>query len=190
MKRQYRSNSVRIIGGSFRRRLLRFPTIEGLRPTTDRMRETLFNWLMPTIRGATCLDLFAGSGALGVEAISRGAKQVVLVDESSLVLTHLRESLTTLGITNALLCKGRVPNHVALPDVKFNIIFVDPPFQRHLLDETLAWILQQNLLAPAGLVFLEQEKQADPVIIPAAFTVVRQIKAGNVIAYLLTVESC
>lgn len=187
MTRAYRTNTVRIIAGQFRRRLLQFPSIEGLRPTTDRMRETLFNWLMPSLPGAVCLDLFAGSGALGVEAISRGAAEVVFVDENPLVLKQLKNTIATLEISNASLIKGSAPDNLTLPAKQFDVIFVDPPFKRNLLDKTLLWILQQNLLTNDGLVFFEQEKHADDVNVPAEFVTYRELKAGNVKAYLLKV---
>ena len=122
-------NRIRIIGGTHRGRRLAFPDAAGLRPTPDRVRETLFNWLMPHLPGARCLDLFAGSGALGLEAVSRGAREVVLVDANPAVVKSLQENLRLLGETE----RARVIRSDALAflrketDAPFDIVFLDPP---------------------------------------------------------------
>lgn len=154
------TNSLRIIGGKWRGRRLTFPDVPGLRPTHDRVRETLFNWLMHDIVGAHCLDLFAGSGALGFEALSRGASQVTFVDISLDVCHALR--------ANSKLLDASAQTQILNQDVEslegmtftslFDIIFLDPPFGKGLLEPTLDWLAQSSLLAPAARVYVEVEK--------------------------------
>ena len=123
-------NSLRIIGGGWRGRRVHFPDSPGLRPTPDRVRETLFNWLQFSVAGTRCLDLFAGSGALGLEALSRGAREVVFVDEAAAVAQTLREELERLGGTaQAPACvHASAARYLATPGEPFDLIFLDPPF--------------------------------------------------------------
>ncbi|MFP4181794.1 MAG: 16S rRNA (guanine(966)-N(2))-methyltransferase RsmD [Thiohalospira sp.] len=133
---------IRIIGGRWRGRRLAVPPGTGLRPTPDRVRETLFNWLSPRIAGARCLDLFAGSGALGLEALSRGAAGAVLVERSAPVVRHLREQVATLGAEGASVVQADarrfLAGEVAAAGGPFDIAFLDPPFDSGLLEPAMA----------------------------------------------------
>ena len=151
-------NQVRIISGVWRGRKLWFPSIDGLRPTPDRVRETLFNWLSPEIRGARCLDLFAGSGALGFEALSRGAPSCCFVDANKDVCSTLEQNAQTLDCqdrTTILHTDARAPlKHSTV----FDIVFLDPPFHTDLLNLTLQWLLDSDSLHPNTLIYLETPK--------------------------------
>src|SRR6202051_2311293 len=129
-------NSVRIIGGGWRGRRVSFPDIPGLRPTPDRVRETLLNWLQRDIAGARCLDLFAGSGALGLEALSRGAKEVVFVEQAVAASRALQEQLTRLGgAGKSQVVEMGAARYLRSPARPFDIVFLDPPFGRDALAE-------------------------------------------------------
>lgn len=146
---------IRIIGGLYRGKKLHFPDIEGLRPTPDRVRETLFNWLMHDIKEARCLDAFAGSGALGLEAFSRGAARVVLVEQSPEAHINLQKIITQFNSTVLKLVKGNTLSYLEQCQEQFDIIFLDPPFAKDYIPECLAKIEQHNLLPQGGLVYIE-----------------------------------
>ncbi|HRD68928.1 MAG TPA: 16S rRNA (guanine(966)-N(2))-methyltransferase RsmD [Legionella sp.] len=146
---------IRIIGGLYRGKKLHFPNVEGLRPTPDRVKETLFNWLMHEIKGARCLDAFAGSGALGFEAFSRGAAKVVLVEQSSLAHVNLQKIITQFNSPVLKLLKGDVTHYLTSCSEQFDIIFLDPPFAANYLPECLKLIVQNKLLVQGGLVYIE-----------------------------------
>ena len=175
-------NKVRIIGGEYRRRWIEFPDAEGLRPTPDRVRETLFNWLGQTLYGRTCLDLFAGSGALGFEAASRGAEQVVMIEKNRAVFRALQDNLKKLGCTNVFIqCQDGL--EFAHHDSKhYDVIFLDPPFQGDYLPKLLE-ILPQRL-KQNGVLYVESG-----VAIGAAppWQVLKSGKAGQVHYQLLGV---
>jgi 16S rRNA (guanine966-N2)-methyltransferase len=183
---------VRIVGGSLRGRKIRFPDAPGLRPTPDRVRETLFNWLAPHITGMRVLDLFAGSGALGFEAVSRGAAQVVLVESSQAAAKQIREAATRFGLGNA-----RVDSGDALAYVKrtmslggegpFDLIFVDPPFDSGLQGPVLELIARSGVLAPGGFCYLECPRRAALPPLPEGWTLHRSGAAGEVGYHLLHV---
>jgi len=152
------ANRVRIIGGELRGRRLTFPNLPGLRPTPDRVRETLFNWLAPVIGGARCLDLFAGSGALGFEALSRGAATAWLVEAARPAAQRLQEHVRELGLAD----RCRVVQQDALrwlhqaPPMPFDLVFLDPPFRQDLLPEVLGLLLRDEWLTPTAWIYLEQ----------------------------------
>jgi 16S rRNA (guanine966-N2)-methyltransferase len=152
---------VRIIGGLYRGKKLPFPEVAGLRPTPDRVRETLFNWLMHDIKEARCLDAFAGSGALGLEAFSRGAAHVVFVEQSLQAYTHLKKTLALFNSPNLKLINTDTPLYLQKCTTPFDIIFLDPPFATDLLSQCLQDIVQKKILAPGGLVYLESGKNID-----------------------------
>ena len=127
------SNTIRIISGKFRSRRLPFPDAKGLRPTPDRVRETLFNWLQKDIHSAVCLDLFAGSGALGFEALSRGAARVVMVDSSPVVVKQLEENTRLLDISDVAIIEKDVSVSWPTFQERFSVVFLDPPFKANLL---------------------------------------------------------
>ncbi len=173
-------NTVRIIGGELRRRLISFPDAEGLRPTPDRVRETLFNWLGQTLYGRTCLDLFAGSGALGFEAASRGAERVVMVEMNRTVLRALQDNAKKLGCANVSV-QGQDGLEFVLHDAhKYDVIFLDPPFQSEYLPKLLE-ILPQRL-NENGVVYVESGAAMDA---PPPWQILKSGKAGQVRYQLL-----
>jgi 16S rRNA (guanine966-N2)-methyltransferase len=178
-------NSVRIIGGGWRGRRVSFPDIPGLRPTPDRVRETLFNWLQHAVAGARCLDLFAGSGALGLEALSRGAKQLVFVEQSVAASRALQEQLTRLGAER----RGQVVEMGAARYLRtpaqpnggaFDIIFMDPPFGRGLLAEYVPMLDAGNWVKLGGLVYLENAKADSAPALPPHWELLKSKSAGEV----------
>jgi 16S rRNA (guanine966-N2)-methyltransferase len=182
-------NEVRIIGGKWRSRKLRFPDLPELRPTPDRVRETLFNWLSPYVVGARCLDLFAGSGALGFEALSRGASSVVMVDQSAVVVQQLQANALLLAAEKeVVLSCSQVPNEQLLLDQNaFDIIFLDPPFHKNYLATCCEWLENANCLAKNALIYIEAESSLRPPLpIPKNWTLLREKKAGEVGYYLVT----
>ena len=146
---------IRIIGGLYRGKKLQFPEVEGLRPTPDRVRETLFNWLMNDIKDARCLDAFAGSGALGFEAFSRGAKEVVFIEQSPHAHQNLQKIVSDFDSPKLKLIKGDTKLFLQHCKEPFDIIFLDPPYAQNYIPQCLDDIAQNNLLPQGGLVYLE-----------------------------------
>jgi 16S rRNA (guanine966-N2)-methyltransferase len=175
-----KTNQVRIIGGQWRSRIVRFPDAQSLRPTPDRLRETLFNWLGQDLTGKTCLDLFAGSGALGFEAASRGARRVVMVEQNTGVYRALRETQTMLCAEQVEMHRADAFGFLKTDARRYDVIFLDPPFQLGWLPRLLA--LLPVHLAPDARVYLEAEA---PVAMPEGFEVVRQTRAGQVHGLLI-----
>jgi 16S rRNA (guanine966-N2)-methyltransferase len=173
-------NRVRIIGGAWRSRLVRFPPRPDLRPTPDRVRETLFNWLGQDLAGRTCLDLFAGSGALGFEAASRGAARVVMVERDAAVYRALAESRAALDAAVVELKRADALEFLRADGGVYDIVFVDPPYRSDLWPR-VAPLLPQRL-APQALVYLERAGRAGPL---AGWEVWRQGRAGQVAYQLL-----
>jgi 16S rRNA (guanine966-N2)-methyltransferase len=183
-------NSLRIVGGGWRGRRVHFPDSPGLRPTPDRVRETLFNWLQFTLAGARCLDLFAGSGALGLEALSRAAREVVFVDEAAAVVKSLREELERLGGA----ARGRVlettaARYLVTAAEPFDVIFLDPPFEQDALAQPIALIEAGGWIKPGGWVYLERERQAGAPLLPPGWDLVKSKSAGEVGYHLARVRS-
>jgi 16S rRNA (guanine(966)-N(2))-methyltransferase RsmD len=174
------NNKVRIIGGNWRSRIIHFPAISDLRPTTDRIRETLFNWLGQDLTGKSCLDLFAGSGALGFEALSRGAEQVVMIENNRQAYTALQENATKLETHHLDLRFGDALKFLSEDNRRFDFIFVDPPFRKNLLPQ-LAPLLPSHLL-PEGLIYLERDIHT---AFETEWQIYRQGKAGQVSYQLL-----
>lgn len=181
-------NQLRIIGGQWRSRRLDFPDVEGLRPTPDRVRETLFNWLMPVIHGARCLDLFTGSGALGLEALSRGAAEVVLVDRDPRVVTTLRKHLTTLQAQGATLLQQSALDYLQGEATPFDIVFLDPPFRQGLLAPALELLVTRGWLAPGARLYIEQESEQPQLALPEGWELLRELKAGQVACRLVRAQ--
>lgn len=148
-------SKVRIVGGTWRSRLIEVPDAMGLRPTPDRVRETLFNWLGQDLEGKRCLDLFSGSGALGFEAASRGAAQVVMVENAPRVYAHLQQTAATLKADNVRLVRGDALNWLKNNAQQFDVIFLDPPYRQGWL-ERIAPLLPAAL-APEARVYAEAE---------------------------------
>jgi 16S rRNA (guanine966-N2)-methyltransferase len=173
-------NRVRIVGGAWRSRLIEFPSRRKLRPTPDRVRETLFNWLGQDLGGRDCLDLFAGSGALGFEAASRGARRVVMVESDATVFRALGASCEALGAATVELRRGDALEFLRSDGGVYDVVFLDPPFD----DEhwpRLAPLLPRHL-APGALVYLESARAP---ALPQGWTAWRQGRAGQVTYQLL-----
>ncbi|MFZ9124968.1 MAG: 16S rRNA (guanine(966)-N(2))-methyltransferase RsmD [Steroidobacteraceae bacterium] len=180
-----RPNELRIIGGEWRGRRLSFPALPGLRPTPDRVRETLFNWLSPVVQGARCVDLFAGSGALGLEALSRGAAGVTFVDSQPEVIRQLRDSLQRLeAATRGEGVHAEAARWLDSATGPYRIAFVDPPFAAGLGASTLAALASAGVLARDGWVYVEQAAGQPPPAAPAGWSLHRQGRAGGVGYYL------
>lgn len=146
---------IRIIGGLYRGKKIHFPDVDGLRPTPDRVRETLFNWLMNDIRNARCLDAFAGSGALGFEAYSRGASHVVFIEQSPKAHTSLQNTIRQFDTPNLHLIKTDTLNYLKQSTEQFNLIFLNPPYALNYVPQCLDHIITNHLLVKGGLVYIE-----------------------------------
>lgn len=155
----YLPGKLRIIGGKWRGRKIAFPSSSGLRPTIGRIRETLFNWLSNYIEDTYCLDLFAGSGALGFEALSRGCAHVTFIDRSNNVIKALKQSAVFLNTANTEFVCQAFP--FAIPPLKnspFDVVFLDPPFYKGLINQATLWLEEANILAPEACIYIESEK--------------------------------
>jgi 16S rRNA (guanine966-N2)-methyltransferase len=173
-------HQLRIIGGRWRGSKLNFPAVEAIRPTPDRVRETLFNWLAPVIGGARCLDLFAGSGALGLEALSRGASEVVFVDRETRIGAYLRDTLARLKSTDGKVLVGDAQRCLKEITGPFDVVFLDPPFGAGLFPAFLAQLTLPGLLAPGAFVYLESEAEAGDPVLPSGWALHRSGRAGKV----------
>lgn len=172
-------NSVRIIGGRWRGKRIHFPDGEGLRPTPSRLRETLFNWLMHDIRDARVLDLFAGSGALAFEALSRGAREAVLVDSSRTTCARLSQELASLSGANGRVVCARAEDFLQQPaGAPFDIVFLDPPFHQGLLGIVMPLLETGGVLKLDSLIYVESESEPD--IVPANRQRHRCVTVGQV----------
>jgi len=176
-----KSGRLRIVAGNWRSRLLDIADVEGLRPTSERIRETLFNWLAPNLHGARCLDLFAGTGALGLEALSRGAGTVVFVERSSDAARQLQANIDLLDATGASVHKQDALSFLesGTPD-RFDVVFLDPPFAADMLEETCRLLADSGILADDALVYLEQDRSRPEIALPETWRVTKNKTAGNV----------
>jgi 16S rRNA (guanine966-N2)-methyltransferase len=168
-------NQVRIIGGKFRSRIVRFPDACPVRPTPDRVRETLFNWLGQRLDGLDCLDLFAGSGALGFEALSRGARRVVMVERNRAVAGGLRRSIAMLDAQGAEVVEDDALAYLGRGGETFDVAFVDPPYAGELAKQALARIVPR--LRPGARVYVERDA---PLDFGPSWRVLREARAGAV----------
>ncbi|WJD50108.1 MULTISPECIES: 16S rRNA (guanine(966)-N(2))-methyltransferase [unclassified Enterobacter] len=178
------SGQIRIIGGQWRGRKLPVPDSPGLRPTTDRVRETLFNWLAPSMVNARCLDCFAGSGALGLEALSRYAGASTLIEMERSVAQQLQQNLATLKAANANVVNTNTLTFLNQTGTPHDIVFVDPPFRKGLLDETLRLLEVNGWLADDALIYVESEVENGLPQVPVHWDLHREKVAGQV-AYRL-----
>jgi 16S rRNA (guanine966-N2)-methyltransferase len=186
-------NSVRIIGGAWRGRRVHFPDLPGLRPTPDRVRETLYNWLQNHIVGARCLDLFAGSGALGLEALSRGASGAVFVEQAQAAARSLVKELERLGGS----ARGRVVEmgaarflrEISAQGGDFDVVFMDPPFGTNALAEFIPAVDAGGWVKAGGWVYLENERSAGVPTLPAHWELAKSKSAGEVGYHLIHVQA-
>ena len=180
-KKTKTTNQVRINAGVWRGRLLKFPDVDGLRPTPERVRITVFNWLGQDLTGKTCLDLFAGTGAFGFEALSRKAKSVTMVENSRLAYSALLQNQTMLKAENCQIWNQDALLFLASNTQKFDVIFCDPPYNKGWMDKLLP-ILNQHL-SQDGMLYVEAEFE---IKMDSTWQVIKQNKAGNVYYHLLT----
>ena len=186
---------LRIIGGQWRSRMLPIPELEGLRPTPDRVRETLFNWINAYIPGARCADLFCGSGALGLESLSRSAKSCVFVDASRVVTQQMQKNLDTLACKDALTLNQDALGLLTVPlqsqpnlaeKAPFDLVFIDPPFRKGWVDKILP-LLEQGWLADGAIVYLEMEKESPLPSITQTWDLLKEKTAGQLVYRLFQV---
>jgi len=181
------SGRLRIIGGRYRGRKLPVLGQPGLRPTADRVRETLFNWLQPVISGAHCLDLFAGSGALGFEAASRGAAEIVMIERSKTLARVLEANAGMLGAEQVRIFRDDTLRWLSEHAQPFDIVFMDPPFDKGLMEPSCALLSGGGWLAPGALVYLEAPARQELPALPRDWTLTREKRAGRVRFALVTV---
>lgn len=182
---KHKPNTLRIIGGSWRRRRVTFPDIDGLRPTGDRIRETVFNWLQPYTPGARCLDLFSGSGSMGLEALSRGAQFVSFIENNSAAVEAIRTTLTSFGADNAQVLQADAVRFLETASPQpADIVFIDPPFGTDIINDCCRLLEQRNWLKAGAMIYLEQDKSKPVPSLPDNWIIHRQAQAGQVAFYL------
>ena len=181
------SNTLRIIGGEWRSRKLPFVDAPGLRPTPDRIRETLFNWLQGSIHGANCLDMFAGSGALGFEALSRGAKGVIFIEKNPACAAQIKDNLALLNVEAQVIQSDALSflNLIENPNKPLDLIFLDPPYRQGLIEKSLNYLRNENLIDKDSLIYLEHEAEESFNWDDFGLQVLKQAKAGQVHSFLL-----
>lgn len=181
--------TLRIIAGIWRRRRLIVPNIAGVRPTPDRVRETLFNWLNPWLPGACCIDLFAGTGALCLEALSRGAGSAVMLEASFEVAAILRENISQLGAEQAEVIVADALTYLQGPVRAFDIVFLDPPFESDLIAQASVLLDQRGWVRPGGHIYIEAPRQMKRLPIPTTWELLRSQTAGQVGYHLAQTRS-
>jgi 16S rRNA (guanine966-N2)-methyltransferase len=172
--------SIRIIAGLHRGRKLPVLMAEGLRPTTDRVKETVFNWLMPFIQDTNCLDCFAGSGGLGFEALSRGASHVSLIELNKAAAQQLTENKVLLQAKNISVINSDALNFIKKNTQRFDVVFLDPPFRKNFVEQT-ALLLNENSLADNALIYIEMESEDNNQQLPLNWKLLKEKIAGQVI---------
>ena len=183
------AGSLRIIGGQWRSRKLQFNPHQGLRPTSDRIRETLFNWLSPMIHGANCADLFAGSGALGLEALSRGAAHCSFIDTSAAAISQINKHLTALNAGHQGSCHRQTAvDFVEQANRPIDILFIDPPFARGLIAPIWQALASGDTLAKEAWIYLEAPRNEPPPACPENWQLRRDKAAGEVAYRLFKVQ--
>ncbi len=175
-------SKIRIIAGKWRGRKLDVINSPGLRPTPDRVRETLFNWLQQEIVSARCLDLFAGTGALAFEALSRGATEVFMIESNPTIVESLKQHAEILGSEGHTIQLADAKSWLRQGIKGFDIIFLDPPFGEGYIEQCCEAIIEEALLNPGGLVYIESEKQ---LALPNGWEIRKQTRAGNVQSMLI-----
>ncbi|GEA62662.1 ribosomal RNA small subunit methyltransferase D [Vibrio comitans NBRC 102076] len=174
------SGSIRIISGLWRGRKLPVHDAEGLRPTTDRVKETLFNWIANDIPHARCLDLFAGSGGLGFEAASRQAEEVTLIELNSQAFQQLQQNAQTVKATNINVLNQNSLNFLKQEGQPYDIVFIDPPFRQGLLAESIELLENNHWLNDQALIYIETEKELEMPALPENWQLHREKVAGQV----------
>ena len=180
-RKKSQAGQLRIVAGNWRSRLLQIADVPGLRPTSERVRETLFNWLEPRIHGAKCLDLCAGTGALGLEALSRGAGELVFVEQSTIAFKTLKSNIALLGGTNARVLNVDARDYLGGTNASpFDIVFLDPPFTADLYDELCRLLVEQRWLADDARIYIEMDKDQPELSLVPGWQVLKSKTAGKV----------
>ena len=194
MNKRVKSNSIRIIAGNWRGR--RIPVLDhpGLRPTIDRVRETLFNWLMHDVAGANCLDLFAGSGVLGFECLSRGSNRVDFVESDAVVAANIERNIDLLkegtrSVEATVNCQNALSFLKSSSHNRYDIVFLDPPFQSSFLPECVQLLLSNNWLNENALLYIEQKSANQALGMSEYFDIYRQGKAGQSAYFLYSLKA-
>lgn len=182
------NSELRIIGGQFRSRKIIFNEEAGLRPTHNRIRETVFNWLQTSIENTNCLDAFAGSGAMGFEALSRGASHVSFCDISPNVIKNLKDNAKNLKINNADFFQCDYIAENPIPNKQFDIVFLDPPFQQNILPTACDLLETRNLLKPNGIIYLEFQKGSVDIAALPKNWIVKKHQSTSTVEYVLCVR--
>ncbi len=177
-------NKLRIIAGEWRSRQILFEDSEGLRPTPARVRETLFNWLQDDLIACNCLDLYAGSGTLGFEAASRGAKSVVMVENNTQACRLIKENIVKLSASQIKIIQSDVFMFLASDSEPFNLIFLDPPFAKNMAQQTCYWLEDKGWLASNAKIYVEVESKLVLDEIPRNWQLIKTKKAGDVSYHL------
>lgn len=175
-----RSGFIRLISGQWKGRKLPVRDVEGLRPTTDRVKETVFNWLAGDVRGSRCLDLFAGSGSLGFEALSRYADCVIMIERDPGAARQLQQNLQQLGSNQAQVIQADARQWLSGPAQPFDLVFLDPPFRQDLLPQVCQQLEQGGWLADQALIYLEREREGAAPELPANWQLIKDKQAGQV----------
>jgi 16S rRNA (guanine966-N2)-methyltransferase len=176
-----KAGKIRIVGGKWRRRLLSFPGVSALRPTPDAVRETVFNWLMPYIQDRRCLDLYAGSGALGFEAVSRGAASAVLVEKNPKVVKALRQNKQLIDTDNQISVTACTAlQYISTAGTHFGLVFLDPPFATDELEKACYQLQKHGLIAPDGLIYLEHASDRKLLFLPEHWRELKNAQRGGV----------
>lgn len=179
------SGKLRIIGGQWRSRIIQFEDAPGLRPTPGRLRETLFNWLQNDVPGSRCLDLFSGSGALGFEAASRGAKAVLMVESNPRATEWLKRNATLLEAECVEIKNQKAEDFLcASGNQAFDLVFMDPPFDLHMAESMCRLLAASGKLAPGAKIYVEIQRQQVLKKLPENWQILKQTKAGDVVSYL------
>ena len=181
MAKKSRPGRLRIVAGKWRSRLLDVADVPGLRPTSERIRETLFNWLAPMLPGSRCLDLFAGTGALGLEALSRGAREVVFVEKSDVAARSLRASAELLGADGADIRQQDAFGFLDKADERpFDIVFLDPPFAADSIGVLCRLLDGGSLVSYGALIYIEEDRAKPAAELPSGWVTLKTKAAGNV----------
>ncbi|MDP5214359.1 16S rRNA (guanine(966)-N(2))-methyltransferase RsmD [Pseudoalteromonas tunicata] len=174
------SGQIRIISGQYRGRKLPVKDVQGLRPTTDRVKETVFNWLMNDVRDTVVLDCFAGSGGLGFEALSRYASSVTFIEKDKIAAQQIESNISTLKNPNANLVHGDALQFIATNNRLFNLVFIDPPFRQGLAQPLCDLLVERNALAQDALIYLEVENELSDFKAPVNWSLKKEKTAGQV----------
>jgi 16S rRNA (guanine966-N2)-methyltransferase len=180
-RKSIKGGFIRLISGKWRGKRLPVKDIEGLRPTTDRTKETLFNWLMHDINNANCLDCFSGSGSLAFEALSRFAKKVTILEKDKSVVKQLQENLAVLDVDNAKVIEGDALNYLKQAATEqYDIIFIDPPFNKGLIQPCCDALQSNGYLATGALIYIEREVELTDLNFPNSWMLLKEKSTGQV----------